>query len=106
MQNCKIKIPQDRIKEFCKKYEINEFSLFGSVLTDAFHQDSDVDILVSFDEKAQHTLFDLARMKNELEQLLGHEVDLVSKRGLETSRNFIRKNAILKSAEPIYAAGS
>ena len=105
MKRYKIKIPEERIKEFCIKYEINEFSLFGSVLTDQFDHDSDIDILVSFDENAKHTLFDLARMKNELEQLLGYEVDLVSRRGIETSRNLIRKNAILKSAEQIYAAG-
>ena len=105
MPDCKIKLPQDKIKEFCRKYKINEFSLFGSVLTDQFDHDSDIDILVSFDENAKHTLFDLTRMKNELELLLGYEVDLVSRRGIETSRNLIRKNAILKSAEPIYAAG-
>jgi predicted nucleotidyltransferase len=105
MGKFKIKIPEDRIKEFCKKYEIDEFYLFGSVLTDEFHPDSDVDILASFNESAQHTLFDLTRMKDELEQILGYEVDLVSKRGLESSRNLIRKNSILESAEPIYAEG-
>ncbi|HOP47358.1 MAG TPA: nucleotidyltransferase domain-containing protein [Desulfobacteraceae bacterium] len=105
MGKYKINIPEDRIKEFCEKYEIDEFSLFGSVLTDEFNSRSDVDILVSFNESARHTLFDLSRMKDELEQLLGYEVDLVSKRGLESSRNLFRKNAILKSAEPIYAAG-
>ena len=105
MGKYKIKIPEDRIKEFCKKWEINEFSLFGSVLTDEFHPESDVDVLVNFNESARHTLFDLTRMKEELEQLLGYEVDLISKRGLESSRNLIRKTTILKSAEPIYAAG-
>lgn len=105
MPGCKIKLPQNRIKEFCKKYAINEFSLFGSVLTDQFNRDSDVDILVSFDENARHTIFDFTRMKNELEKIIGYEVDLVSRRGLEKSRNLIRKNAILKSAESIYAAG-
>ena len=105
MGKCKIKIPEKKIKEFCAKYEINEFSFFGSVLTDNFNPNSDIDILVSFDETAQHTLFDLARMKKELEKLLGYEVDLVSKRGIESSRNLIRRNAILESAESIYAAG-
>ena len=105
MKRYKIKIPEEGIKEFCQKYEINEFSLFGSVLTDEFNPDSDIDILVKFNESARHTLFDLARMKEELKQLMGYEVDLVSKRGIESSRNLIRKNAILKSAESIYAAG-
>ena len=105
MKTCKIKIPEERIKKFCQKYEINEFSLFGSVLTDEFNPDSDVDILVKFDDNAKHTLFDLAKMQKELKQLMGYEVDLVSKRGIESSRNLIRKKAILKSAEPIYSAG-
>ena len=105
MKNCKIKLPENEIKNFCKKYAINEFSLFGSVLTDEFNSESDVDILVSFDENAKHTLFDFSRMKSELEPLLGYEVDLVSRRGLESSKNLIRKNAILESAEPVYAAG-
>lgn len=104
MKRYKIKIPEEKIKKFCQKYEISEFSLFGSVLTDQFDHDSDVDILVKFDESAQHTLFDQAKMKEELKQLMGYEVDLVSKRGIESSRNLIRKNTILESAESIYAA--
>ena len=105
MGKYKIKISEDKIKAFCEKWEINEFSIFGSVLTGEFNLNSDIDILVNFSESAQHTLFDLIRMKEELQQLLGYEVDLVSKRGLESSRNLIRKNAILESAEQIYAAG-
>lgn len=99
-----INIPEDRIKEFCKKWKVKELSLFGSVLTDLFNRDSDIDVLVSFDDSSQHTLFDLVRMENELKQIFGCDVDLVSRRGLESSRNYIRKNEIINSAEPIYAA--
>ncbi|MBU4492263.1 MAG: nucleotidyltransferase family protein [Euryarchaeota archaeon] len=90
-----------KIAEFCKKWKIREFSLFGSVLRDDFRPDSDVDVLVTFSEDAKHTLFDLVHMENELKQILGHEVDIVSRRGLESSRNYIRKNAILSSAEAV-----
>ena len=69
-----------------------------------FRHDSDVDVLVMFDESARHTLFDLVHMEEELKEIFGRDVDLVSRRGIETSRNYIRKKAILDSAETVYAA--
>ena len=63
-----------------------------------------VDVLVMFDESARHTLFDLVHMEEELKEIFGRDVDLVSRRGIETSRNYIRKKAILDSAETVYAA--
>lgn len=99
-----IEIPYDSIIEFCKKWQIIEFALFGSVLRDDFGPDSDIDVLVKFSEKAQTTLFDMVDMKNELETIFGRTVDLLSRRGVESSRNPIRKNAILNSAELLYAA--
>jgi len=105
MSNTKprIDIPRDMIVEFCKKWKIREFSLFGSVLRDDFRSDSDIDVLVTFSEDAKHTLFDLVHMENELKQILGRDVDIVSRRGIESSRNYIRRNAILNSAEAVYA---
>jgi len=100
----RIDLPVEKIKEFCKKWKIQEFALFGSVLREDFRPDSDIDILVTFSEEAKHTLFDLVHMENELKEIFGREVDIVSRRGLETSRNYIRRNAILNSAEAVYAA--
>ena len=99
-----IDIPKAEIKAFCEKYDIKEFSLFGSVLSDDFGKDSDIDILVTFSNNSHHTVFDLVHMEEELQQIFKCEIDLVSRRGLESSRNYIRKNAILNSAETIYAA--
>lgn len=99
-----IDLPKDKISEFCKKWRIREFSLFGSVLRDDFRPDSDIDVLVTFSEDADHSLFDLVHMESELKELLGREVDIVSRRGIESSRNYIRRNAILSSAEAFYAA--
>jgi uncharacterized protein len=99
-----IEIPRGKIAEFCRKWKIREFALFGSVLRDDFRPDSDIDVLVTFDENAHHSLFDLVDMQDELKEIFGREVDLVSKRGIESSRNYIRKNVILSSAEAIYAA--
>ena len=98
-----IDLPEEKIAQFCKKWNISEFSFFGSVLRDDFNRDSDIDVLVSFNESAKNTLFDLVRMQDELKQILKREVDIVSRRGIESSRNYIRKNAILGSAEVVYA---
>ena len=99
----KIEIPREKIVEFCSKWEIREFALFGSVLSEDFCSDSDIDVLVTFSENAKHTLFDLVNMENELEEIFGRKVDIVSRRGIESSRNYLRRNAILNSAEAVYA---
>jgi hypothetical protein len=99
-----IEIPKEKIAEFCQKWKIREFSFFGSVLRADFRHDSDIDVLVTFDESARHTLFDLVHMEEDLKKIFGRDVDLVSRRGIETSRNYIRRRAILDSAEAVYAA--
>ncbi|PXF60041.1 MAG: nucleotidyltransferase [Candidatus Methanogaster sp.] len=104
MTMAQIELPREKIAEFCKKWKIREFSFFGSVLRDDFRPDSDIDVLVTFEEDARHTLFDLVHMQDELKQIFGRDVDLVSRRGIESSRNHIRRDAILNSAEAIYAA--
>ena len=99
-----LELPKDRITKFCQKWQIQELSLFGSVLRDDFQANSDIDILVTFFEDTHWTLFDLGRMENDLNQIFDRKVDLVSKRGIKSSRNHIRRDAILNSAEVIYAA--
>lgn len=69
-----------------------------------FGPDSDVDVLVRFDEKARHTLFDMDRMEAELQTIFGRKIDLVSRRGMEASRNHLRRKAILDSAEVVYGS--
>lgn len=99
-----IEIPRDELSKFCVRWRIEELSLFGSVLRDNFRSDSDVDILVKFQPDAEPTLFDLVRMQDELQRLFGRTVDLVSRRGIEASRNYLRRNAILNSAEVVYGS--
>lgn len=96
-----IEFPMDRIAAFCRKWKIVEFALFGSVLGDDFRSDSDVDVLVSFDENQSWSLWNLVEMKEELEAMLGREVDLVEKSSL---RNPFRRRAILATKKVIYAA--
>ena len=87
--NAHIDITPDKIAAFCKRWQIIELALFGSVLRDDFGADSDVDVLVGFGEGARHTLFDLDDMELELEEIFGREVDLVSRRGVEASSNYL-----------------
>ncbi|MDE0145335.1 MAG: nucleotidyltransferase family protein [Nitrospira sp.] len=104
--NAHIDIPHDKIASFCKRWQVTELALFGSVLRDDFGPDSDVDVLARFEEEARHTLFDLDRMEEELTTVFRRKVDLVSWQGVEQSHNYIRRKAILESAETIYAASS
>ena len=100
----RIYIPKDEIAAFCRRWQITELALFGSVLRDDFGPDSDVDVMVGFGEGAKHTLFDLDDMELELKEIFGRKVDLVSRRGVEASRNYLRRNSILKSAQVIYGS--
>jgi predicted nucleotidyltransferase len=85
----------------CKKYYINELSIFGSSLRDDFNINSDIDILVSFNKDSNITLFDIIDLENEFSQLLNRDVDIVEK---ESLKNPIRKDRILSTREVIYAA--
>ena len=102
--NARIDVPTDEIAAFCRRWQITELALFGSVLRDDFGPDSDVDVLVGFGEGAKHTLFDLNDMELELKEIFGRKVDLVSRRGIEASRNYLRRDSILKSAQVIYGS--
>ena len=79
-------------------------ALFGSILRDDFRPDSDVDILVTFSPDARVSLFDLVRMEDELTEIVGRKVDLLVKDAVLRSHNYIRRKAILGSAEVIYGA--
>ncbi|GFE67484.1 nucleotidyltransferase family protein [Chroococcus sp. FPU101] len=99
-----IKLPIEQIKNFCDRWNITEFALFGSVLRDDFRSDSDIDVLVTFTPESHHTLFDLVQMENELKNIFKRDVDLISRRGIERSLNYLRRHEILSSAQVIYAA--
>jgi hypothetical protein len=101
MRRKKFRIPRKRIAEFCQRWSINEFSLFGSVLRGDFRPDSDIDVLVSIDPKAHIGLFEIIDMQLELETMFKRPVDLVEKEGL---RNPYRRREILQTAQVVYAA--
>jgi predicted nucleotidyltransferase len=98
----KLSLPYEQIAEFCRKWNVSEFALFGSVLRDDFRPDSDVDVLLTWAPESRVSVFEYPEMKEELETIFGRKVDLVSRRGIERSRNPIRKRSILGSARVVY----
>lgn len=100
----RISIDRETIAEFCRRWKISELSLFGSVLREDFRPDSDVDVLVTFAPDAQWSLFDAVAMEQELSTIFGRKVDLISRSAVERSENWIRRRAILGTAEPFYVA--
>lgn len=99
-----LELSMEQIKEFCDRWHIVEFALFGSVLRDDFRPDSDIDVLITFAPDARKGLMTLARIKHELEELLGREVDVLTKKSIEQSHNSTRRNNILQSAQVLYVA--
>lgn len=100
MPTPQIPFPTDQIAAFCQKWKITELAVFGSVLRDDFRPDSDVDILVSFTDDADWSLYDWVDMQEELHGIIGRQVDLVEKKGLH---NPFRRHAILTTKQVIYA---
>lgn len=102
----KIKLDQatvEQIETFCRRWKVLELALFGSVLRDDYGPESDVDIMVTFFPDADWGLLDHVQMKLELSTIFKKEVDLVTHRGLSSSRNWLRRDEILKTAQVIYA---
>lgn len=93
-----------RLAAYCERWKLAELAVFGSALRSDFRPDSDVDFLASFAEGADWSLFDHVAMAQELSQIVGRPVDLVNRRAVARSDNWIRRRAILESAEPVYVA--
>ena len=102
--NAYIESRRDAIAGYCRKWKIVELAVFGSVLRNDFGPDSDVDVLVRFDPTARHGLSEWMAMEQELAEILGRDVDLISRQAIEWSDNYIRRKAILGSARVVYAA--
>ena len=96
-----IEVPREQIQAFCRRWKIREFALFGSVLRDDFHPDSDVDALVTFEPDADHSWSEWLSMEDELKAIFGREVDLVEKELIENP--FIRRH-VLNRHRIVYAA--
>lgn len=97
-------LDRPEVAAFCSRWKVRELAVFGSALRSDFRPDSDIDLLVTFEADANWGLLDQTAMEGELAALLGRKVDLVSRRALERSANWIRRQAILESAETVHVA--
>lgn len=91
----------EKLAAFCRKWQVKELALFGSVLREDFGPDSDVDVLVTFEPNDPWSYWDWPDMIGELESIFGRKVDFVEKRSI---RNPFRRHEILRSHEVVYAA--
>ena len=92
---------REPLAAFASRWMIRELALFGSALRDDFGPAGDVDVLVTFEEGETWSLLDVVGMKLELEDLFGRSVDLMTKRAVEKSANWIRRDGILESARTV-----
>ena len=99
-----IDLPYELLADYCRRWKITKLEVFGSVLRDDFGPDSDIDFLVTFDPTAHWTLFDWVHAQDELAGVVGRPIDLVSRRPIEQSENWIRRRSILDSARTIYVS--
>lgn len=96
-------VPRKKIAAFCKRWKVVELSLFGSALREDFSAQSDIDALVSFAPHSSWSLFDHVQMKQELQEIFGRQVDLITRRALEQSRNPLLRSEILGTAKTLYS---
>ncbi|AFZ33821.1 DNA polymerase beta domain protein region [Stanieria cyanosphaera PCC 7437] len=97
-----LNLETEQLKKICQQWQIVELALFGSVLREDFNSNSDIDVLVSFSEDAKITFFDLDILEQQLSKLFNRSVDVVTKRSIEQSHNWIRKKNILENTKIIY----
>ena len=99
MSKIHMDIDRSNIENFCKRWNIQRMTLFGSILRDDFRPDSDVDVLVAFNSNLEWSLFDMVDMKSELENIFRRDVDIVED---GTIRNPIKRRCIYENLEVVY----
>ncbi|MCL6436264.1 MAG: nucleotidyltransferase family protein [Leptolyngbyaceae cyanobacterium HOT.MB2.61] len=102
----RLKASQAQIAKFCQRWKITELALFGSVLREDFHPNSDIDVLVTFSPGVHLSLFELVNLQSELKDLFQRDVDVILKTSIQSSTNYLRRRRILASAKPIYSTQS
>ena len=97
-----IYLDENEVKQLCEKYHISELSVFGSAIRDDFREDSDVDLLIVWEDYMnKNGSWDFLYIENDLEKLIGRDVDVVDK---ECIRNPIRREEIMSTYEVVYAS--
>ena len=99
-----MEISDEALRAACRRWKIRRLELFGSAQTGRLRPDSDINLLAEFEADEQWSLMDLARAQEEFSKLFGRGVDLVDRKNLQRSANWIRRDAILDSAEVLYGS--
>jgi predicted nucleotidyltransferase len=99
-----VHVTRKQIEQFCRKWKIVRLELFGSVLREDFRPDSDIDVLVTFEDGVRYRIADLMNMDEDAKSLFSRDVDLVERRLVEQNPNWVRRNRILRTAQQVYAA--
>ena len=99
-------ISPTQLAELCQRRHVSELALFGSILRNDFHSDSDIDILITFQPDVKISLLDLVDMQYELEDITDRKVDLLTKKSVIDSPNWIRRKEILSTTKVIYESRS
>jgi predicted nucleotidyltransferase len=99
-----IEAHREQIAELCRRYGVKRLELFGSAARGKDFEvgRSDIDFLVDFVEDQPCTLENLLDLERQLSDLLGRPVDLMARRALDHSRNYIRRRSILRDVQPVY----
>lgn len=92
---------RDLLTDLCRRWQIVELSVFGSVARGSSRTDSDIDLLATFRPEAPWSTLDLVDLRAELSQLFGRTVDLVEEKAI---RNPYRRASILRDKSVLYAA--
>jgi predicted nucleotidyltransferase len=99
MPDLAIEIDKEKLRDFCRRWKITEFALFGSATRPGeFRDDSDVDVLVRFAEGTKWGFGVWLDMKDQLAEIFGREVDLAERTSIEQMRNYLRRAEILETA--------
>ncbi len=101
--NPQVSVSQSALAAVCQEHGIKRLAVFGSALREDFGPESDIDVLVEFEPGRTPGLLGIAGIEARLSALFGREVDLVTRSAVEQTRNYIRRRAILESAEEVYA---
>lgn len=96
-----LKTSLDQLIEICRRNQVRELAVFGSVVREEAGSASDVDVLVEFQPGARVGFLRIAALAEALEPVFGRSVDLVLKAGLKP----IIRDAVLREAEVLFATG-
>ena len=95
-----IEVDHGSIAEFCRRNAVRRLAFFGSVIRDDFTPGSDVDVLVEFLPDAKVSLFEMARLENELSEVIGRHIDL---RTLQELSRYFRDEVAAEAVEEYVA---